>query len=260
MFQSLVRVNVFFALVIVILATACSSAGASSNPTPVAAPTSVPASPTTVVAAPTATQVPATSAPPASASSSSAAAIPPASGNTVRLVVVPGKSQAGYRVREQLANMNLPSDAVGTTNAITGTIIGKADGTIVSPESKFVVDLSTLKSDSGQRDNYLRRSTLETNQYPTATFVPKSTSGLPATLPPSGPVAFKLNGDLTIRNVTKPVTWEVTCQPQSTTEGTCNATTTFTFGEFGLTIPRVFSVLSIADSIKLEISVALQRS
>lgn len=251
MFGSSVRAKLFFALVILGLVSGCASAGAAS-PTTIA-PT-VQSSSSSAIVAPTATNIPSSSA------SASSLAAPLASGNTVRLVVIPGKSQAGYRVREQLANVSFPTDAVGTTNAITGTIVGKTDGSIVSSESKFVVDLSSLKSDQAQRDNFLRRSTLETSQYPTATFVPTSTSGLPAALPTSGQVAFKLTGDLTIRNVTKSVTWDVTCQSTSATEGTCNATTTFKFEDFGLAIPRVFTVLSIVDSIKLEISVDLQRS
>ncbi len=235
------------------MVTGCSTAGASS-PTSTVAPI-VQSSSSSAVAAPTAT-VPASS----SASSSSAAASSSALGNTVKLVAVPGKSQAGYRVREQLASVAFPTDAVGTTNAITGTIVGKTDGSLVSSDSKFVVDLSTLKSDQAQRDNFIKRSTLQTSQYPTATFVPTSTSGLPATVPTSGSVNFKLTGDMTIHNVTKPVTWDVTCQPQSATEGTCNATTTFTFEDFGMTPPKVFTVLSIVDSIKLEVTVDLQRS
>src|SRR5574337_973948 len=47
------------------------------------------------------------------------------SGDSVRLVVVPGKSEARYRVREQLVSLDLPSDAIGRTQAITGTIVGK---------------------------------------------------------------------------------------------------------------------------------------
>ncbi len=205
---------------------------------------------------------PATVAPaPTTASQSSSptaiAADTSSSGNTIRLTAVPGKSQARYRVREQLASVSLPSDAVGSTNAISGAIVGKTDGTIVSSESKFVVDLSTLQSDRSQRDNFLRKSVLQTDQYPNAVFVPKQVQGLPLNLPPSSNVSFKLIGDLTIRNVTKPVTWDVTCQSQGN-QGTCHATTSFTFEDFNITQPRVSVVLSIQDHITLEADVDLQ--
>ncbi|MCG3139242.1 MAG: hypothetical protein HDKAJFGB_00104 [Anaerolineae bacterium] len=219
------------------------------------------ATPASTVAQPTAaapTNVPA----PANASGSSDASVSPSeSGATiVTLVAVPGKSQANYRVTEQLAGQNLPNDAVGVTDQLSGQIIGKTDGTIVSADSKFVVDLTTLKSDQSMRDGFIQRETLRTSQYPNATFVPTATSGLPATLPPTGPVTFQLMGDLTIRDVTKPVTWEVNCTPTTATEGTCHATTQFTFDDFGIPQPSVPRVLGIEDTITLEVDVALQVS
>ena len=207
--------------------------------------------------APTATPVP-TAAPQAPVAPTPADAVPAPSGDVVRLVIVPDKSEARYRVREQLANLSFPSDAVGSTNAITGTIVGKTDGTIVSDQSKFQVDLRTLKSDQAMRGGFISRSTLQTNQYPYATFVPTSAPGLPLTLPADGKVAFKLIGNLTVRNVTKPVTWDV----QGTVNGntaTGTATTSFTFEDFGLTRPNVARVLSIEDNIKLELDWTLQR-
>lgn len=182
----------------------------------------------------------------------------PAAGDVIRLVVVPEKSQARYRVREQLAGVALPSDAVGATNAFTGTIVGKTDGTILSDQSMFQVDLRTLKSNEGVRDNFIGRSVLETSRYPYATFVPTSAPGLPLSLPQSGDVSFKLIGNLTIRDVTKPVTWDVAGKVSGNT-ATGTATTTFTFEDFGLTQPHVARVLSIVDSIKLELDLTLQR-
>ncbi|MGE5603018.1 MAG: YceI family protein, partial [Nitrososphaerales archaeon] len=126
---------------------------------------------------------------------------------TIRLVLQPD-SQVSYRVREQLANVQLPSDAVGTTKAVTGTVVIRPDGQILADQSKFVVDLGTLASDSGMRDNYIRRNTLQTGTYPEAVFVPTAVEGLSTPLPASGDVSFKLVGDLTVRGVTKQVTWD----------------------------------------------------
>jgi len=39
------------------------------------------------------------------------------------LALVPGDNQATYRVREQLARLSFPSDAVGSTTNVTGTIV-----------------------------------------------------------------------------------------------------------------------------------------
>ena len=180
------------------------------------------------------------------------------SSSSIRLVLLPDKSQASYRVREQLANVSLPSDAIGTTRDFTGTIAIKPDGTIESSESKFVVNLQTLTSDRSQRDNFIKRAVLQTSEYPTAVFVPTQVTGLASPLPQSGDVAFKLIGDLTIRNVTKQVTWDVTGKIQGN-ELIGQATTAFTFDTFNLTQPHVSVVLSVDNNIKLELTLDLQR-
>ncbi len=239
-------------LVIVLIAAGCSAAnipqtGANTSAQPAATSASAVSSVASSAVSPVASSAKAGS--PGSASS----------GGLVISIDVQN-SEARYRVREQLANVSLPSDAVGKTKAISGSVTIKPDGTIDTNSSKFVVDLSTLQSDRSMRDNYVRRAILQTDQYPTATFVPTKVSGLAWPLPQSGPVTFQLTGDLTIHNVTKPVTWNVTgtIQNGKTGQASGTATTTFTFEDFQLNQPRVPVVLSVQDHITLELDLALQ--
>ncbi len=176
----------------------------------------------------------------------------------IRCILIPEKSEARYRVREQLANLNLPSDAIGRTKDISGTVVIGADGAIDPSASEFVVAMSTLTSDRSQRDNFLRRNVLQTDQYPNVVFVPTRVSGLPWPLPQSGDVNFQVIGNLTIRDVTKEVTWVITGTIQGD-QATGLATTSFTFEDFNLNQPHVSVVLSIEDHIGLEVDVALQR-
>ena len=172
--------------------------------------------------------------------------------------IVAEASEARYRVTEQLAGRSLPNDAVGVTKAVSGAIVLGTDGTVVPGQSKVTVDLSRLESDSGQRDNFIKRNTLQVSQHPTATFVPTKVEGLPSPLPTSGEVRFKLTGDLTVRGVTKPVTWDVvatTSGPQ--VNGT--ATTTVTFQDFGMTPPKVGPVLGVEEQLTLELDFRAQR-
>jgi polyisoprenoid-binding protein YceI len=161
-------------------------------------------------------------------------------------------------VREQLANISFPTDAIGKTSSVSGSLAIQPDGKILSDQSKFVVDLSSLQSDKSMRDNFVRGNVLQTNQYPQAVFVPTSVSGLPSPLPQSGSVTFQLTGDLTIRNVTKPATWDVKAEVQGN-QVTGLATTTFTFEDFNLSQPRVPVVLSVEDHITLELNFTLQK-
>jgi polyisoprenoid-binding protein YceI len=176
----------------------------------------------------------------------------------LRYRVVAERSEARYRVREQLAGISFPSDAVGTTSAIEGNLSLDAQGRIRPSDSRLTVDLRTLRSDRDRRDNYVRRNTLETGRYPTAVFIPNEVRGLPFPLPQTGTASFELMGDLTIRETTRRITWEATATFNGQ-EVSVQAKTSFRFADFGLSIPRVASVLSVEETIRLETDLLLRR-
>jgi polyisoprenoid-binding protein YceI len=190
--------------------------------------------------------------PPEPASPDRVAAVMPAPlERELRLVVAEDGNEVRYRVREQLARIEFPSDAVGATTAVTGALVIADDGSVVRDASKFVVDLTGLKSDSDRRDGYIQRRTLETETYPNVEFAPTAITGL-ATPPQSmGDLTLTVVGDMTIHGTTNPVTWAVTARTADG-EYTGTAKTAFTFEDFGLTKPRVASVLSVVDTIRLE--------
>jgi polyisoprenoid-binding protein YceI len=172
-------------------------------------------------------------------------------GQALRLTVAPEGNEARYVVREQLVSLDLPNDAIGRTNAVTGQLVFDGSGTVVPAESKFVIDVTTLKSDKERRDGYLQRRTLETAQFPTVTLAPTAVRGMPWPLPASGTFEFALDGDVTIRDVTRSVRWQVS----ATAEGgafTGTAVTSFPFEAFDLTQPKVSVVLSVENQIRLE--------
>ena len=162
------------------------------------------------------------------------------------------KSSASFRVNEQLAGRDLPNDAVGTTKAVSGQLVFAKDGTLSPDKSLIVVDLNTLKTDSGSRDNYFKRNTLEVDKFPNASFALSKAEGMPSPLPSKGEASFTMTGMTTIHGVQKEVTWRVTAKRDGATI-TGKATATVTFGDFGMTIPRAAAVLSVKDEIRLEI-------
>jgi polyisoprenoid-binding protein YceI len=171
-------------------------------------------------------------------------------------------TKARYKVQEQLVGINFPSDAVGTTEAVTGTFVVNPNGTIDSAKSKLTVDLRTLKSDQPLRDNYLQMRLLETAKYPTVEFVPKRAPGLPGPLPGAGASAnagFQLIGDMTLHGVTKEVTWTVISTfANDLVAG--RATTTLAFPDFNMTKPSIARLLSVDDKITLEVEFRAKRS
>jgi polyisoprenoid-binding protein YceI len=187
------------------------------------------------------------------------AAAPAGPPTAVKLDIADG-STASYRVQEQLAGINFPSEAVGSSTALTGTIFLKADGSIDPGQSKLSFDLRTLKSDQDMRDGYIQKRTLETDKFPTADFVATKIQGIPTPLPMMGQAGFQLTGNMTIHGVTKEVTWNgiTTFAKDGSLAG--RATTDFVFSMFGLTKPSLARILSVDDKIQLELVFKLKRS
>jgi polyisoprenoid-binding protein YceI len=175
-----------------------------------------------------------------------------------KLTITTG-SKARYKVREQLAGISFPSDAVGTTEGITGAIVVNPDGTLDAGASKITVDLKTLSSDQQMRDGYVQNRTLETAKFPTLDFVPKRIVGLPAgPLPTTGQAGFQLIGDLTLHGVTAEATWNVVATfANDAVAG--RGTTTLTFETYKMTKPTLARLVSVEDKIELEIEFRCQR-
>ena len=245
-------------MVLLSFAVACGSPNPPTASAP--APTSVPA--TTVPAAPTsapATAVPAaptaapTTAPTEAPKAAQATSAPAAkAAGELRLTLDPAATKARFRVKEQFANQTVMNEAVGETDKVTGQLVIDSTGKVNRDQSKFTVDMASLKTDQAQRDNFIKRGTLAVSQFPTAQFVPTEIKGLASPLPTSGDVQFQLVGDMTVHGVTKPVTWDVTgkIEGQSLTG---QAKTAFKFGDFGMEAPRVPILAAVEDNIRLEL-------
>ena len=171
------------------------------------------------------------------------------------------EAKARYKVREQLAGISFPSDAVGTTEAVQGTVVLNPDGSIDAARSKLTVDLRTLKSDQQMRDGYIQGRTIETEKYPTLEFVPRRVVGLPKPLPSGmgAQAGFQLIGDMTLHGVTKEVTWNVVAT-FGNDQVAGRATTALQFGTFNMTKPSLARLMSVDDKIELEVEFRTKRT
>lgn len=186
------------------------------------------------------------------------ATTPTATAGAITFTVQAG-SKAVVRVNEQLADRTLPNDAVLTSEKVSGEFTLNADGTFASA-SKIAVDLNALSSDSRQRDSFIKDNTLQTRRFPEAVFVPVRAAGLTLPLAASGDMTFKITGQMTIRGVTKELTFDVKAtRSGSDLVATANVAPAFQFGTFGMEQPRVFSVLSIKDEIRLEVALVAKQ-
>jgi polyisoprenoid-binding protein YceI len=169
-------------------------------------------------------------------------------------------TKARYKVQEQLAGISFPSEAVGTTEAVTGTIVVNPDGSI-GPQSKLTVDLKSLKSDQALRDNYIQGRVLETDKFPQLEFAPKKAVGLTAPLPAGGQsqAGFQLVGDMTVHGVTKEATWNVVATLGNDVVAG-RATSTIQFAAFNMMKPTLARLLSVDDKILLEVEFRCKRT
>lgn len=214
--------------------------------------------------APTATGSDASSAPSASGSSG-----PEASGATPvggaeavagTWTVVEG-SEAGYRVREQLANLPAESDAVGRTTSVAGsiTLVAAGDGAQLTAGS-IDVDTTTIASDESRRDDRMRTEGLQTETFPTATFTITAPVDIPASALAGEAADVTLTGDLTLHGVTKSV--EIPGQAQLVAgQIQVAGALTFALADFEIVAPNVGGfIVSIADQGALEFLLVFARS
>lgn len=173
-------------------------------------------------------------------------------GEALRLVLASSGNEARYRVREQLVGHDLPNDAVGETKSLTGALSIDSAGNVIRDASKFTLDAGSFVSDQRRRDGFVRGRLLESDEYPTITLVPTQIRGVNLPLPKSGSAPIEMTGDLTVHGVTRPTMWKGTVQfLNGGVAG--SASTAFTFDDLQLEQPRVPVLLSVADTIKLEI-------
>lgn len=193
---------------------------------------------------------------PAAAATQTAAASPERGALTFE--VQPG-SKAVVRVREQLAGLSAPNDAVLEVSEVKGGFGVRADGTFTA-DSKISVGLEALRSDSNTRDSFIKGTTLAVRRFPTADFVPIRAVGLPAPLPAGGEWTFQVVGKMTISGVEREVSWDVTARREATgVTASAKNVPTWKFSDFGLQVPRVASVLSIVDEIRLEVELVARQ-
>jgi polyisoprenoid-binding protein YceI len=176
----------------------------------------------------------------------------------LRFVLSPTGSAARYRVRERLVGHDMPNDAIGETKSVTGAIAFDSSGKVIPQSSKFVVDAGTFVSDKDRRDGFVRGRLLEAEQYPSIVLVPTAVRGVTLPLPTSGSRPIEMTGDLTVRGVTRPTTWKGAAQFNDG-RVTGSASTAFTFDDIHIEQPRVSVLLSVADTIRLEIDFDLVR-
>jgi len=111
-------------------------------------------------------------------------------------------SVVGYRVKEVLFGQD--TEGVGRTSQVTGSLT-IAESAVTKAE--FTVDMASIESDSGKRDDQFRGRIMDVTTYPTATFTLTTPITLPESAVSGAPLTVEATGDLSLRGTTKSVTF-----------------------------------------------------
>jgi len=153
----------------------------------------------------------------------------------------------GYRVQEELAGIGAKT-AFGRTPDVSGTLtIDGTTATAVDVEA----DLTTLESDDGRRDGSLARQSIETSQFPTATFALTEPIDF-GDVADGEPVKVDAVGELTLHGVTR----EVTVPLDAKLEGDTIIVTgsiDILFADYDIEKPSSAAVLSVEDQGVMEL-------
>jgi polyisoprenoid-binding protein YceI len=163
-------------------------------------------------------------------------------------------SWAGFRVDEVLDNIG-SSTAIGRTPGVSGTLT--LSGQTLSA-TQITVDLTSITSDRPRRDGPIQQ-TLETFQFPTATFTLTQPIELQSVPAEGATYAVTATGDLTIHGVTRPVDFALEARLVNGVIVIVGQTP-FNFSDFGMSPPRAPVVLSVDDHGIIELQLFFTRS
>jgi polyisoprenoid-binding protein YceI len=164
--------------------------------------------------------------------------------------IVPEESKVTYEVNETFLENNRLGTAVGVTQGIEGEFQVDQANPQNSQLGTVTIDISQLTSDSGRRDNALRDRFLQSAQFPLAVFEPSSIEGFPAAVQEGVDIPLTISGDLTIREVTRPVTFDTVVRLESD-RITGQALTTILMSDFGFGPISVAGMLNTEDEVKV---------
>jgi polyisoprenoid-binding protein YceI len=177
-------------------------------------------------------------------------------------VINPEESEAAYIAEEELFADALTKYGLdpgwntvrGTTQAVEGQITLNLDDLADAlGENRFTVDMTTFTTDQNSRDDWIRTDGPRFNDFPVAEFIANDIQGAPDSYTPGEEVTFQLVGELTVREISQPKTFDVTAVLENNTL-TGTASTEALLTEFDIEPPHFFNTLTVADPFVIEIN------
>jgi len=180
--------------------------------------------------------------------------------NTEQVIfrIVPDESQVRFVLSEVLRGV--PTTVIGRSNQVAADIAVDFENPAASEVGIVRVNARTLLTDNEFRNRTIRSQILQSSEdrFEFSEFTPTALEDMPESVTIGEPFTFKLIGDLQVRDIVKPVTFDVTITPvsESRLEGTAIATVQRS--DFNLIIPSVPGVADVSEEVRLEIDFVAQ--
>ncbi len=165
----------------------------------------------------------------------------------------PDQSEVRFILNEVLRGS--PNKVTGRTNQVAGQIGIDFTNPQNSQVGEIRIDARSLSTDNELRNRAIRGQILQSaqDQFEFISFQPTAIDGLPVSAPLGQPFEFHITGDLTIRDITQSVSFDVTVTPVSQTEINGSANATVQRSDYNLEIPNVPGVADVDQAVRLEI-------
>lgn len=165
-------------------------------------------------------------------------------------------SQADSTVQFELDEdlRGVRTTVVGVTDQVAGQLALDFSDLSTAQVGEIQINARTLATDNNFRNRAIQNEILETGAYEFISFVPTAVNGLPASAAVGEEISFTIDGDLTIRDITEPVTFTVVATAVSESQISGTATATVLRDTYGLTIPEVPNVANVENEVDLIIT------
>lgn len=170
---------------------------------------------------------------------------------TVVFTIVPAESEARFLIDEVLNGAD--KTVIGVTNQVGAEIAVNFDDPAGTQVGTIQVNARALVTDNDFRNRAIKNQILRTDEFEFVVFTPTGITGMPAATALNEAYSFQITGDLTVRDVTRQVTFDVLATLTSPTTMAGSASTTILYADYGIVIPQARSVTSVEDEVILEI-------
>ncbi|MFC1996762.1 YceI family protein [Chloroflexota bacterium] len=173
------------------------------------------------------------------------------SDNFIVFSIVAAESEVRFTLDELLSGV--PTTVVGATDQVAGEIAVDPTAPANSKVGVIQVNARTFATDNNFRNRAINNEILETDEFEFVRFTPTTVTGFPENPAVGEALEFQITGNLTIRDITSEVTFDVTVSAVSETRLEGSASTMVAREDYNLRIPNVPRVADVDEEVLLEI-------